>query len=108
MAQFTLDTNKLKPAIDGNKTYLLLASGAAVIVLNHFGLLPPEYVPAGLDPNSWVRDLFVLATGAAGRSALKKLETDTMTPEQAAKADAVANSVQRIGDELLKRQQPQG
>lgn len=69
-----LDTSAIAKAVDGNKTYLLLLSGAAVIVANHFGLLPPQYVPAGLDPNNWLVELFALAGGATGRSALKKLE----------------------------------
>jgi hypothetical protein len=69
-----LDPNTIKAAIDGNKTYLTLAMGALVIAANHFGILPADYVPQGLDPNNWLRDEFVLLLGATGRSAMKKLE----------------------------------
>lgn len=90
--QISLDSKSLTDALNGNKTYLTLAAGALVIVANHFGLLPPEYVPAGLDPNQWVMQLWALALGATGRSALKKLEGDIApaNADEAAKLAALA------------------
>lgn len=69
-----LEPDKIKEVIDGNKTYITLIVGALVIAANHFGFLPADYVPQGLDPANWLRDEFVLLLGATGRSAMKKLE----------------------------------
>jgi hypothetical protein len=74
--QINLNGQSLTQAVDGNKTYIALATGAAIIALNHFGLIPHDYVPAGLDPSNWINDEFKLLLGATGRSALKKLESD--------------------------------
>ena len=82
-----LDPGAMAKAIDGNKTYITLAVGALVIAANHFGLLPPEYVPQGLDPNNWLRDEFVLLLGATGRSALKKTEPQEVQPVTAVPTD---------------------
>lgn len=87
------DTKSIAQAVDGNKTYFFLLFAAAIIVGNHFGLIPPQYVPASVQGGDWITQLYALAIGGAGRSALKKLEADTMTPAQADKAEALAQAV---------------
>ncbi len=59
--------------LDGNKTYLTLLVGAIVIAANHYGLIPPQYVPQGLDPGHWIQDEYTLIIGAVFRSAMTKL-----------------------------------
>lgn len=78
--QIDVNPGALTAAINGNKTYILLATGAAVIALNHFGLLPPDYVPAGLDPNNWINDEYKLLFGFFMRSAVKKIEKPAGAP----------------------------
>lgn len=73
MAGITISTDwlsSLSAAFAGKKTYLVLAAGAVEIIANHFGLLPPNLVPANLDATHWATDLFNLALVATGRSAL--------------------------------------
>ena len=57
-------------SLSGSKTYITLGLGAAVVVGNHFGLLPPNLVPANINSANWVTDLFTLALGGTARSAL--------------------------------------
>jgi hypothetical protein len=70
--QITLPDFSLS-SLSGYKTYIALAVGAIVIAANHFGFLPPDYAPAGLDPNNWVNDEYKLILGAFARSALAKV-----------------------------------
>lgn len=72
--QINLDPASISKTIDGNKTYISLGVAAAIIALNHFGLIPAQYVPQGLDPGHWLNDEFTLLLGATFRSALKKGE----------------------------------
>lgn len=78
----TIDLSNVTNWLNGRKTYVTLAVGALVIVANHFGVLPPDYVPAGLNPQNWLNDLFTLALGATFRSALKKGESSASPPAQ--------------------------
>jgi hypothetical protein len=60
----------------GKKTYIGLAIGMAVVAANHFGVLPKEYVPAGLDPSNWVADEYRLLIDAFARAGLAKAGSD--------------------------------
>jgi hypothetical protein len=61
--------------VKGYKTYIALASGAAIIALNHYGLLPSDMVKQlNLDPANWLNDEYKLLLGATGRSALAGIE----------------------------------
>jgi hypothetical protein len=71
--QINLDPSSIAKSLDGSKTYIALALGAIVIAANHFGFLPPEMTPQGLDPANWVQDEYKLLLGATGRSALTKI-----------------------------------
>lgn len=73
--QINLDPKSITNALQGNKTYITLAVGAAVIALNHFGYLPDSLVPQGLDSNNWINDEYKLIVGAVFRSAIAKAET---------------------------------
>lgn len=58
-------------ALNGYKTYLLLAAAAIAIIANHFS---PGSIPGmTLDPANWVNDLWKVALGGGFRSALGKL-----------------------------------
>jgi hypothetical protein len=71
----TLNPAGLAKSLDGYKTYIALASGAAVIALNHFGYLPSDMSSQlHLDPANWLNDEYKLLLGATGRSALAKIE----------------------------------
>jgi hypothetical protein len=59
-------------AIDGYKIYIGCAVAAAEVIANHFGWLPPQYVPANLDGANWISDLTAIYFAAGFRSALKK------------------------------------
>lgn len=65
----TLPPNPLN-AIDGYKTYIVLAAGAIVLALNHFGFLPHGMIPN--DPANWINDEYTLLLGGTFRSALAK------------------------------------
>lgn len=71
MAQVSipLPSNPLK-AVDGYKTYIVLACGVLTLVLNHFGWLPAGTIPN--NPTNWLNDIFTLMLVGTGRSALKK------------------------------------
>lgn len=56
--------------IDGKKTYITLALGAATVVANHFGIVIPG---VKLDDGNWIADLFTLAAGATARHAIGKV-----------------------------------
>ncbi len=56
----------------GKKSYIALAVGMIVVATNHFGVLPAEYVPQGLDPNNWVNDEYKLLIGAFFRAGIAK------------------------------------
>lgn len=72
--QIDLNVESATKWLDGRKTYVSLGVAAAIIALNHFGLIPAQYVPQGLDPGHWLNDEFTLLLGATFRSALKKGE----------------------------------
>jgi hypothetical protein len=59
-------------AIDGKKVYIGCAVSAAMVIANHFGYLPPQYVPAQMNAANWVGDLATIYFIATGRSALAK------------------------------------
>jgi hypothetical protein len=59
-------------ALDGKKTYIGLALGAAVIVANHFGATVPG-VPPSVGNEDWLTQLWSLYMGSALRSALAKV-----------------------------------
>jgi hypothetical protein len=79
--QINLDPSSIAKSLDGSKTYIALALGAIVIAANHFGFLPPEMTPQGLDPTNWVQDEYKLLLGATGRSALTKI-AETIKSQQ--------------------------
>lgn len=58
------DLSGVRNFLVGKKVYITVLVGMAVVAANHYGLLPPEYVPAGLNPADWVQDEFKLALGA--------------------------------------------
>lgn len=58
------DLSGIVAYLAGKKTYITLAVGMIVVAANHFGVLPPEYVPNGLDPNNWVQQEWTLVLGA--------------------------------------------
>jgi hypothetical protein len=62
--------NSLLQSVDGYKTYIALAVGAVVVIVNHFVPLPN----VTLDPSNWLTDLFQLALVATGRSAVTKVQ----------------------------------
>jgi len=66
----TIDLSGIQAALAGKKTYISVALGAAVIAANHFGMLPPNMVPAGLDPANWVSQEYQLLLAATFRAAL--------------------------------------
>lgn len=71
----TFSLSALPNAIQGYKTYIALASGAAVIALNHYGMLPTDMAKQlNLDPANWLNEEYALLLGATGRSALAKIE----------------------------------
>jgi hypothetical protein len=71
----TVSPSAIAKSVDGYKTYIALASGAAVIALNHFGLLPDNMgQQLHLDPANWIHDEYALLLGATGRSAIAKIE----------------------------------
>lgn len=55
--------------VDGKKTYITLAVGAASVLANHFGY---EIPGTNLDPANWISDLFLLGGAAFGRHAIAK------------------------------------
>jgi hypothetical protein len=72
----TPNTADLKELLKGKKTYIALASGMAVIALNHFGMLPPDLAKSvNLDPANWVNDEYKLILGATGRAALAGIKS---------------------------------
>lgn len=76
----SLNAAGVAAAIKGKKTYIALATGAAVIALNHYGLLPPDMAKSlNLDPANWLNDEYKLLLGATGRSALAGIEAWMMT-----------------------------
>ena len=58
--------------VDGYKTYIGCAIAAVMVIANHFGFLPPSYVPSQMVAANWVGDLTALYFIATGRSALAK------------------------------------
>lgn len=56
--------------LKGKKTYLLMALGAVVIVVNHLvGGIPG----LNIDPNSWLTQLYAVAGGSALRAGIAKV-----------------------------------
>jgi opacity protein-like surface antigen len=76
--EINLDPTSIASAVDGYKTYITLGLGMIVVAANHFGWLPPDYVPAQLDPNNWVNDEYKLVLGFFARSAWKKAEVPSV------------------------------
>lgn len=58
--------------VDGYKVYIGCAVTAAMVISNHFGWLPPQYVPVQMNAANWIGDLTTLYFIAAGRSAITK------------------------------------
>lgn len=58
--------------VDGYKVYIGCAVSAAMVIANHFGCLPPQYVPAQMNAANWVGDLTTIYFIVGGRSALAK------------------------------------
>jgi hypothetical protein len=58
--------------VDGYKVYIGCAVSAAMVIANHFGWLPPQYVPAQMNAANWIGDLTTIYFAAGFRSAVAK------------------------------------
>jgi hypothetical protein len=57
--------------LDGYKTYLALAVGGAVLVLNHFGVQVPGVT---IDDHAFAQNAWLLLLAAAGRHGIAKAD----------------------------------